>query len=92
MLMHAYSGGVDHLDSAVMGSGKRVHDAATDTSSSPADEAVVARGVQTNAWGGSRQGAPERKIQKLPLMTRRSFTRGTPRGLLGSIGLMAVHS
>ena len=23
---------------------------------------------------------------------RRSFTRGTPRGLFGSIGLMAVHS
>jgi DNA invertase Pin-like site-specific DNA recombinase len=25
-------------------------------------------------------------------VARRSFTRGTPRGLLGSIGLMAVHS
>src|SRR5262245_50848724 len=28
----------------------------------------------------------------MPLRTRRSFTRGTPRGLLGSIGLMAAHS
>jgi hypothetical protein len=26
------------------------------------------------------------------LSTRRSFTRGTPRGLFGSIGLIAVHS
>jgi hypothetical protein len=37
-------------------------------------------------------GAPERRTQKMPLSTRRSFTRRTPRGLLGSIGLMAVHS
>jgi hypothetical protein len=28
----------------------------------------------------------------MPFRTRRSFTRGTPRGLLGSIGLMATHS
>jgi bifunctional non-homologous end joining protein LigD len=27
-----------------------------------------------------------------PELSRRSFTRRTPRGLLGSIGLMAVHS
>jgi len=36
--------------------------------------------------------APDRKTQKMPLRTLRSFTRGTPRGLFGSIGLMAVHS
>jgi hypothetical protein len=30
--------------------------------------------------------------QKMPLRTRRSFTRGTPRGLFGSIGLIAIHS
>ena len=40
----------------------------------------------------SRHGAPERRSQKMPLSTRRSFTRRTPRGLFGSIGLMAVHS
>ncbi len=34
--------------------------------------------------------APDRKTQKMPLRTRRSFTRGTSRGLFGSIGLMAV--
>jgi hypothetical protein len=31
-----------------------------------------------------------RSIQKMPLRTR-SFTRGTPRGLFGIIGLMAAH-
>jgi hypothetical protein len=29
---------------------------------------------------------------EMPYRTRRSFTRGMPRGLFGSIGLMAVHS
>jgi hypothetical protein len=28
----------------------------------------------------------------MPLSTRRSFTRGTPRGLFGRNGLMAFHS
>ena|SRR5271170_4134994 len=42
--------------------------------------------------GRSRYGAPERRTQKMPLSTRRSFTRGTPRGLFGSSGLMAAHS
>ena len=31
MLMHAVSGGVDQLDSGIMGSGKYVYDAAPDT-------------------------------------------------------------
>jgi len=43
------------------------------------------------------RGAPDRETQKVPLRTRRSFTRGTPRGLLtrgllGSMGFMAAHS
>ena len=42
--------------------------------------------------GRSRHGAPDRKTQKMPLRTRRSFTRGTPRGLFGRNGVMAVHS
>ena len=33
-----------------------------------------------------------RKTQKTPLSTQRPLTRGTPRGLFGSIGLMATHS
>ncbi len=39
-----------------------------------------------------RNGDPDRNTQKMPLRTRRSFTRGTPRGLFGSIGLMEAHS
>ena len=30
--------------------------------------------------------------QKMPLRIRRSFTRAAPRGLFGSIDLMAAHS
>ena len=90
--MHADNGGVDHLDSGIMGSGKCGYDAAPDTSPPPADEPVVAVVYGPNTVGRSRQGAPDRKTQKMPLRTRRSFTRGTQRGLFGSIGLKAVHS
>jgi hypothetical protein len=45
MLMHADNGGVDHLNSGIMGRGKCVYDAASDTSPSPADEPVAASGV-----------------------------------------------
>jgi hypothetical protein len=43
--MDADNGGVDHLNSGIMGSGKCVYDAAPDTSPPPADEPVVASGV-----------------------------------------------
>src|SRR5436190_21832293 len=46
MLMDADNGGVDHLDSGIMGSGKCVYDAAPDTSPPPADEAVIAGRVR----------------------------------------------
>src|SRR5262245_24395592 len=45
MLMHADNGGVDHLDSSIMRSGKRFYDAAPNTGPPPPDEAVVASGV-----------------------------------------------
>lgn len=45
----------------------------------------------SNISGRSRQGAPERKTQKMPLRARRSLTRGAPRSLFGSMGLMAIH-
>src|SRR3954468_14741632 len=48
--------------------------------------------AQPKLSGRSRHGAPDRRTQKIPFRTRRSFTRGTPRGLLGGIGLMAVYS
>jgi hypothetical protein len=43
--MHADNRGVDHLDSGIMGSGKRVDDAAPDTSP------LVACGVRTKHLG-----------------------------------------
>ena len=54
------------------------------------------RGPSGETWAGrgarSRHGAPDRSTQKMPFRTRRSSTRGTPRDLFGSIGLMAAHS
>jgi hypothetical protein len=46
MLMHADNGSVDHLDSGIMGVGKRFYDAAPNTGPPPPDEAVVASGIQ----------------------------------------------
>jgi hypothetical protein len=50
MLMHADNRDVDHLDSGIMRSGKRVYDAAPDASSPPPDEAVIASGVRTKRF------------------------------------------
>ena len=35
---------------------------------------------------------PQNEALLMPLSTRRSFTRGTPRGLFGRNGLIAAHS
>jgi len=58
----------------------------------PANEAIVISSTGPKVSGWSRHGAPERRTQKMPPSTRRSFTRRTPRGLFANIGLMAVHS
>jgi hypothetical protein len=90
--MHADDGGVDHLDSSIMRGRKCIYDAAPHASPSPAYEPVVAGGV----WAKRRRQIPPRRPgpqdPKDALRIRRSFTRGTPRGLLGSIGLIVVHS
>lgn len=75
-----------------MGAGQCAQKLGLHARPSPANEAIVAGGVGPKLSGRSRRGAPDRKTQKMPLRTRRSFTRGTPRGLFGSIGLMADHS
>jgi hypothetical protein len=75
-----------------MGSSQIIHDLGPDTCPPPANKAVVAGGVGPKSSGMPRHGAPDRNPQKMSLRTRRSFTRGTPRGFFGSIGLMAVHS
>src|ERR1700740_239291 len=45
--MHTDNRGVDHLDSGIMGSRKRIYDTGPDASPPPTDEAVVARSVRT---------------------------------------------
>src|SRR5215831_713492 len=80
MLMHADNGGVDHLDSGVMGSGKCVYDATPDTSSPPADEAVVACGVRTKRLGQITPGCsgaqdPEDAIEDTAVVHPRNATR-----------------
>ena len=80
MLMHAYNGGVDHLDSGIMGSGKRVYDAAPDTRPPPADEAVVARGVRTKRLGQITPGCsgaqdPENPVEDAAVVHPRNATR-----------------
>lgn len=85
-------GGVDHLDSGIMGGGKCVYDAAPNTSPPPADETVIAGRVRAKVTRQIVPRSPERRTQKMPLRTRRSFTRGTPRGLFGSTGLIVTHS
>ena len=40
----------------------------------------------------SAHGEPVRNRQRMPFSTRRSSTRGTPRGLFGSSGAMIDHS
>jgi hypothetical protein len=51
MLMHANNRGVDYLDSAIVGSGKCVYDAAPNTSPPPANKAIVTSGVGTERFG-----------------------------------------
>jgi hypothetical protein len=92
VLMHAHDGGIDHLHRRVVTGSQRIHDLLPDASPPPPNEAIVTGGAGTIDFWQSRHDAPERRTQKMPLSTRRSFTRRTPRGLLGSIGLMAVHS
>ena len=92
MLMHANDGCVDHLHRNVLSPGECAHDLRPDTSSSPANETIVAGRVGAKVV---RQVAPWRPRSQDPedaIETRRSFTLGTPRGLLGNIDLMAVHS
>jgi hypothetical protein len=86
------SASVNHLDRAVMGFREGIHDRVPDTSHPPTNKPVVAGRVSPKVSGRSRHGAPDRNIQKMPLRTRRSSTLGTPRGLFGRNGLMAVHS
>jgi hypothetical protein len=92
LVMHADNGDVDHLDGGIMGACQGVHDLGPHARSSPANETIVASRVRTEV---ERQVAPWRPRSQDPedaIEARRSFTRGTPRGLFGNIGLIAAHS
>jgi hypothetical protein len=48
--MHADNGGVDHLDSRIMGGGKCIYDTAPDAGPPPVHETIVASGVGTKRF------------------------------------------
>src|ERR1700753_4234423 len=80
MLMHADNRSVDHLDSGIVGSGKRVYDAAPNTSPPPSNEAVVAGGVRTKRLRQitprcSRAQDPENAIEDTTVVHARNATR-----------------
>ena len=92
VLVHAHDRRIDHLHRRIMSGGQRIHDLVPDAGPAPANEAIVTSRMGTVVL---RQIAPRRtcrKTQKIPLRMRRSSTRGMPRGLFGSIGLMTLHS
>ena len=80
------------MDSGIVGSSKCVYDAALDTSPPPTAEAVVVCGVRTKLLGQitprcSRAQDPEDAIEDTTVVEPRNPTR-----LVGSMGLMAIHS
>ena len=92
MLMHPHRGAVDHLHVAVVSLGDCGQNAVPDPGFAPPHEAVVQVVRGPNSFGSARHGAPVRNTQKIPFSTRRSSTRGTPRGLFGSSGAITPHS
>src|SRR5262249_10209524 len=87
LLMGTHGSAVDHLDVAVVCGGDGVHHPTPYTRLPPPHEAVVA---------GSARAIPLWQITPrragLPFSTRRSSTRGTPRGSLGRSGSITRHS
>ena len=79
VLVHADDGRVDHLHRRIMVGAQSIHDTVPHASPSPANEAIVASRARPKTTDKSRHGAPDRKTQKMPLRTRRSFTRGLVR-------------
>ena len=71
---------------------KRFRDLVPDASPPPTNEAIITCGAETICLWQIAPWRTRKQNPKMPLSTRRSFTRRTPRGLFGSIGLMAVHS
>ena len=71
--MNTHHGGVDHLDIAVIGLRKRVHDAVPHTGLAPVDEAIVAGRVWAVAFRQvaprcTRTQDPENAVQHPPVV------------------------
>ena len=90
--MYADNRGVDHLDSGIMVTGECVYDTAPDTSPPPPNEAVVAGGVRTKRLGQITPGCSGSQDLEYSIEDAAVVNLVTPRGLFGSMGLMAVHS
>ena len=72
-------GGIDHQPVGFAALGRqRGEDPVEDAKAAPADEAIIDRLVRTILSGASRQRSPLRMTKIIPLMIRRSSTRGTP--------------
>ena len=84
-------GRIEHLNDGVADIRYGIQDLVPDAGLSPAVGAIIAGRIGTIAVRQSRQGA-ERKTQNMRFNTRLSSTRGMPRGLLGRIGRMTLHS
>lgn len=93
VLTHADNGGFDRLDSGIMGGGKRIYDVASDAGPPRPDKTVHGK------WSTDQTFPADHarmlliaKTPEMPLRTRRSFTRATPRSLFGKHQLNGVHS
>jgi hypothetical protein len=82
--MHAHAGSVDHPHIAAVSICHRIHDPIPDTGLRPEPEPVVAGGRRAIALRQVPPGRPRPQHPEMPFSTRRSSTRGTPRGLCGS--------
>ena len=78
------------LDGRTAGGGKRLENASPDAAARPADKPVVER-LARPLGGASDQRQPDLNTWMIPLIIRRSSTRGPPRTSCGSRGSRRAH-
>jgi len=74
------------LHGRIMARGQRIHKLIPHASPAPSNKAIVAGGVGDQSYPAGPAKAHRTATPK------KSFTRATPRGLFGNIGLMTTHS
>ena len=83
----------DHLHDHVLSGRESIHDPVPYGCPPPAKRSDCSKlSVVYSSSARRAMAHPDRKTQKMPLSTRRSLTRGTPRVLFGNNGLMILHS